>query len=117
MSGSKPKSVRGHFAGLVREKGYTPEDLQKYREISLLARQAADLRAVECPIATDKCLPKQDCGYDEGGCGTDECCNWCDSCMVLSDTCGGDECGQLEDEYGVKHQGDQGPLINPGGER
>lgn len=89
------KSVRTHFADLIKERGFTPEDLQKYREISHLVDVAAarverdspsSCNGADCPGLADHC-GLGDCGYDEGGCGSDECCNYCDSCMALWDTC------------------------------
>jgi len=86
MSETK-KSMRAHFTELLRERDITPEDMQKYRHIGDLVDLARKRAAAGCSGTGDKCEPGQDCGYKEGGCGNDECCNWCDRCMVSWDTC------------------------------
>lgn len=83
------KSTRAHFARLLKENKVSSEDMETYRTIGKLVLDAKVRADKDCPGAADKCYPGEDCGYDDGGngCGNDECCNWCDSCMVLYDTC------------------------------
>lgn len=85
---TEPKeSARAHFAKLLRERGITPEDMKLYREIGELADLAKKRADKGCTGAGDKCEVGHDCHYKEGGCGNDECCNVCDSCMLTWDTC------------------------------
>ncbi len=90
MSEAK-KTARAHFAELLRERNVTPDEMKKFREIGELADVAIQRADQDCVGVGDKCEPGQDCGYDEGGCGNDESCNVCDSCMVMWDTCSSSE--------------------------
>lgn len=85
---TEKKSMRAHFVDLLKERGITPQDMQKFRQIGDLIHLAKERTKAGCTGTGDSCEPGQDCGYKEGGCGSDECCNWCDSCMVTWDTCG-----------------------------
>ena len=85
---TEPKeSARAHFAKLLRERGITPEDMKLYREIGELADLARKRADESCVGVGDKCEPGYDTGYEGHGCGNDECCNVCDSCMLTWDTC------------------------------
>ena len=97
MSDSK-KSARANLVDLLKEQNISPEDMQTYRKIGDLINEARIKADKDCTGAGDKCYPGEDCGYKEGGCGTDECCNWCDSCMLTWDTCSSKmTCGEKMD--------------------
>jgi hypothetical protein len=82
------ESVRGTFAKLMPKKGISEEDLETFRrvgEVMALAKKKTGDKG--CTGVGDKCEPGSDCGYKMGGCGSDEQCRVCDSCMVMWDTC------------------------------
>lgn len=100
------KSIREAFYRKLKDSSITNEDLEKFREISELLRESfeeagEDFRWGACQGTNDKddncyapsdTCQSNDCGYVEpGGCGVDERCRICDSCMLIYDTCGGDE--------------------------
>lgn len=84
---SGKKSARAHFTDLLRERKVTPEDMEKFRQIGTIAELAKTRAQKDCTGTGDRCETGHDCGYDEGGCGSDESCILCDSCMISYDTC------------------------------
>lgn len=92
------KSARADLVRFLKKNNVSPEDLQNYRRVGGLIFRAKLKEEVDCEGSGDKCYPGEDCGYTEGGCGTDECCNWCDSCMLSWDTCSSEmTCGEKMD--------------------
>ena len=89
------KPIRAAFEKIVNENGITQEELDTFIKIGSFMAQAQNEQIKYCGISVDKCY-SGDCGYSEGGCGTDEKCRVCDNCMVMWDTCSSSMCGTAD---------------------
>lgn len=101
------KTAREVFYQKLIESSITKEDMEKFRKINEILRQSLEKTGEDfrwglcsgtndeddnCWSGFDSCKNNNDCGISQpGGCGLDEKCRICDSCMILHDTCGGDE--------------------------
>lgn len=101
------KTLRSAFVRIIDKEGIKQEDLETFRRVGKAMALAEQQTADRCGIGADKCVPG-DCGYHENcgapqelGCGNDEQCRVCDSCMVLWDTCSSamtpEHCGHREE--------------------